>query len=90
MWAASLAGIPIQVVERARVILETLENDHVDKNGLPKVPPRRTTGKSDKQLNLFHVVEHPLIDKLREMTLEHMSPLEALEALHRMREELKA
>jgi DNA mismatch repair protein MutS len=87
---ARLAGIPIQVVERARVILETLENDHVDKNGLPKVPARRTTSKSDKQLQLFRVVEHPLIDRLREMTLERMTPLEALEALHRMREELKA
>jgi DNA mismatch repair protein MutS len=87
---ARLAGIPIQVVERARVILETLENDHVDKNGLPKVPARRTTSKSEKQLELFHVMEHPLIDRLREMTPERMTPLEALEALHRMREELKA
>jgi DNA mismatch repair protein MutS len=87
---ARLAGIPIQVVERARVILETLENDHVDKNGLPKVPARHTTGKSDKQLELFRVVEHPLIDKLREMNPERMTPLEALETLHRMREELKA
>ncbi len=85
---ARLAGIPIQVVERARVILETLETDHVDKNGLPKVPPRRTDGKRDRQLALFKVVEHPLLDKLRELNPERMTPLEALETLHRMRGEL--
>jgi DNA mismatch repair protein MutS len=86
---ARLAGIPIQVVERARVILETLETDHVDQDGLPKVPPRHSGAKSDRQLELFHVMEHPVIDKLREINPERMTPLEALETLHRMREELR-
>jgi len=87
---ARLAGIPIQVVERARVILETLETDHVDQDGLPKVPPRRSAAKSERQLALFKVVEHPLLDRLREMNPERMTPLEALETLHRMRDELKS
>jgi DNA mismatch repair protein MutS len=87
---ARLAGIPIQVVERAKVILETLETDHVDRNGLPKVPPRRNASKSEKQLELFRVIEHPVIDRLRELNPDGMTPLEALETLHRMREELKA
>ncbi len=86
---ARLAGIPIQVVDRARVILETLETDHVDKDGLPKVPPRRNANPSERQLALFQVVEHPLVDKLREMNPDRMTPLEALETLHRMRDELK-
>jgi DNA mismatch repair protein MutS len=85
---ARLAGIPIQVVERARVILETLETDHVDRDGLPTVPPRRTNSKSERQLELFHVVEHPVIDKLRELKPDRMTPLEALETLHRMQAEL--
>ena len=87
---ARLAGIPIQVVERARIILETLENDHIDKNGLPKVPPRKNPGSPERQLELFHVIEHPVMDRLRELNPERMTPLEALEALHRMREELRA
>lgn len=87
---ARLAGIPIQVVERARVILETLETDHVDGDGLPKVPPRKNAGKSDRQLQLFKVIEHPLLDKLRELDTNGMTPIQALETLHRMREELKA
>ena len=87
---ARLAGIPIQVVERAKVILETLETDHVDRNGLPKVPPRRNASKSEKQLELFKVIEHPVIDRLRELNPDVMTPLEALETLHKMHEELKA
>lgn len=86
---ARLAGIPIQVVERARVILETLETDHVDKDGLPKVPPRQSSKTTERQLALFKVLEHPLVDKLREMNPDRMTPLEALETLHRMRDELK-
>lgn len=87
---ARLAGIPIQVVERARVILETLETDHVDGDGLPKVPPRKNPGKSERQLQLFKVIEHPLLDKLRELDTDGMTPIQALETLHRMRQELKA
>jgi DNA mismatch repair protein MutS len=81
---ARLAGVPLAVVERARVILDTLEADHLDKSGKPKVPPRR----SDRQLQLFHVVEHPVLDRLREIDTDRLTPMEALQALSRMRSEL--
>jgi hypothetical protein len=41
-------------------------------------------------LELFHVMEHPVIDRLRELNPDGMTPLQALEALHKIREELKA
>ncbi|MBS0262020.1 MAG: DNA mismatch repair protein MutS [Planctomycetes bacterium] len=85
---ARLAGIPIQVVERARVILDTLESSHVDRDGVPTVPPRKTSSKGERQLELFHVIEHPVIDKLRDLKTDRMTPLEALEALNRMQAEL--
>jgi DNA mismatch repair protein MutS len=85
---ARLAGIPIQVVERARVVLETLEHDHIDRDGLPTVPARPTGAKTERQLELFHVVEHPVIDKLRELKPERMTPLEALQTLHQMQAEV--
>lgn len=86
---ARLAGIPLAVVERARVILDTLEADHLDKNGKPKVPPRPNPSKSEKQLQLFKVIEHPLLDRLREIDPNQMTPLEALQTLHKMREALQ-
>lgn len=86
---ARLAGVPLAVVERAKVILDTLESDHLDKEGRPTIPARRTSRSSDKQLQLFAPPEHPLLDSLRQIDVNQMTPLEALQTLHRMREQLK-
>ena len=86
---AQLAGVPRTVLDRAKVILKTLENDHVDDSGQTKVPERRTRKKVEKQLALFEEEEHPIIDELRQMNVNEMTPLAALQELHRLREKLK-
>lgn len=86
---ARLAGVPLAVVERAKVILATLESDHVDKDGRPKVPARQSRASQERQLQLFKVIEHPLLDSLREINLDQMTPIEALQTLHKMRDELQ-
>jgi len=82
---ARLAGVPRPVVERARVILESLEADHVDEAGRPKVPARTTRQAARKQLTLFEAEKHPVLDALRELDLDRMTPLAALEKLHALR-----
>jgi DNA mismatch repair protein MutS len=86
---ARLAGVPREVVERARVILESLEADHVDEAGRPKVPARTTRPAARKQLTLFQAERHPVLDALRELDLDRMTPLAALEKLHALREGLQ-
>jgi DNA mismatch repair protein MutS len=86
---ARLAGVPREVVERARVILDSLEADHVDEAGRPKVPARSTRPAARKQLTLFQPEAHPVLDALRELDLDRMTPLAALEKLHSLREELQ-
>ncbi|MDB5386156.1 MAG: mutS 2 [Planctomycetaceae bacterium] len=88
---ARLAGVPMDVVERARAILQTLESDHLDPEGRPKVPdrPKMVRGrKRDRQLTLFAPPEHPLIDTIKGMNLEDLTASQALETLHRWRAEL--
>jgi DNA mismatch repair protein MutS len=85
---ARLAGVPREVIDRARVILETLEADHLDETGRPKVPERATRQRAETQLSLFGPANHPLLDELREMDVDNMTPLAALEELHRLRGEL--
>jgi DNA mismatch repair protein MutS len=85
---AQLAGVPRAVLDRAKVILETLESDHVDESGKTKVPARRTQKKRELQLSLFEE-EHPIIDELRQMKVDEMTPIAALQELHRLRERLK-
>ncbi len=86
---AQLAGVPRPVLDRAKVILQTLENDHVDESGKTKVPARRTQKKRELQLALFAEEEHPLIDELRQLNVNEMTPLAALQELHRLRQQIK-
>jgi DNA mismatch repair protein MutS len=86
---ARLAGVPGSVIERARAILATLEADHLDAEGRPKVPARTTRQNRESQLSLFGTDNHPLLDEIRGLNLDQMTPLAALEKLHKLREELK-
>jgi DNA mismatch repair protein MutS len=86
---ARLAGVPRQVVERARVILESLESDHIDEKGRPKVPARATRPSARQQLTLFEPPPHPLLDEIRELDLDQMTPLAALQKLHALRDGLR-
>jgi DNA mismatch repair protein MutS len=86
---AQLAGVPRTVLERARVILQTLESDHVDDAGKTKVPERRTQKKREQQLSLFDAEEHPILGELRQLNVDEMTPIAALQELHRIRERLK-
>ena len=85
---ARLAGIPLTVVERAKVILDKLESDHHDAEGRVTIPARKQ--KSTRQLSLFAAPpEHPMVESLRSLDIDQLTPLAALQTLHKMREELK-
>ncbi|MDA1016888.1 MAG: DNA mismatch repair protein MutS [Planctomycetota bacterium] len=86
---ARLAGVPHEVIDRARVILNTLESDHLDASGKPKVPKRKSRKSDTRQKSLFGADDHPLLDSIRELDVEQMTPNAALEKLQQMRDELK-
>ena len=86
---ARLAGVPRDVVDRATVILATLENDHVDESGRTKVPARPTKSKH-RQLSLFIADEHPLLGELRNLKLDDMTPMLALQMLGQLKEQAKS
>jgi len=83
---ARLAGVPPEVIERAKEILAQLEAEHLDEEGRPKIA-RPETGKPGRelQLTLFGVAEHPLLDEIRQVDLERTTPLEAFQLLSRWR-----
>jgi DNA mismatch repair protein MutS len=85
---ARIAGVPRDVVDRAGVILASLEAEHIDEAGRPKVPERRTQSGKRQQLQLFKAPPHPMLDEIRQLDLDRMTPMAALEKLHRLREEL--
>uniref|UniRef100_A0A7C2JYP9 DNA mismatch repair protein MutS n=1 Tax=Schlesneria paludicola TaxID=360056 RepID=A0A7C2JYP9_9PLAN len=85
---AQLAGVPGDVLARARVILDTLEADHIDEAGHTKIPARSSRGKSDRQLTLFEPPPHPVLDELRQINVDELTPLAALQQLHRLQQQL--
>jgi DNA mismatch repair protein MutS len=77
---ARLAGVPKEVNARAMEILARLEQEHVSGDGRPKMARRPTRG-GDLQLTLFAPQEHPLLDRIRALELNNLTPLEALRLL---------
>jgi DNA mismatch repair protein MutS len=85
---AKLAGLPRSVLDRARTILTSLEVQHTDDQGKPRVPQRKKNSQ-EKQLLLFgETLPHPVIDQLKELNLDQMTPLDALNKLHDLRKKL--
>ncbi|QDT28132.1 DNA mismatch repair protein MutS [Gimesia panareensis] len=85
---ARLAGIPDLVIQRANQILTTLEKDHVDDSGQTTIPPRKQKQSTHQQLSLFGNTPHPVLDEIRDLNVDEMTPLAALEELYRIREQL--
>lgn len=88
---ARLAGVPREVVERAKEILAELENQHLDSQGGAKIARtgNRKRRVGDLQMTLFAPVEHPLIDQLRELDVNRLTPLEALALLQAWQAEVR-
>ena len=85
---AKIAGVPRLVTDRAATILQTLEDDHVNADGRPKVPQRETTKQRRQQKSLFEFPEDPLLEELRRLEVDNLSPMQALQELYRLRKQL--
>jgi DNA mismatch repair protein MutS len=80
---AQLAGAPASVVARAREILALLESGHhVAGERLPPPP-------DPQQLALFTPQDHPIMDDLRNLDPNRMSPIEALQWLLEVKRRLE-
>ncbi|MGI5832019.1 MAG: DNA mismatch repair protein MutS [Thermoguttaceae bacterium] len=102
---ARLAGVPRHVIRRAQTILDTLEASHLQaaRDALGGVlksvgatpfdapePPR--SGKRRKptvQFSLFGPEDHPVIDEIRSVDVENLTPLQAMTLISRWKEELE-
>ncbi len=88
---ARLAGLPEEVIERAKEILVNLEVEDLDEMGTPRLA--HTEKKSEEgevqQLNLFGAQDKRLRHWIRELDISTMTPLEALIQLNKLKEHLE-
>jgi DNA mismatch repair protein MutS len=83
---AKLAGLPNEVIERAREVLAEHENaelrltDQLASDELRPVPPA--------QLTIFTPLSQPVLERLREVDLNRLTPLEALNLLAQLKKQV--
>ncbi|HNV68375.1 MAG TPA: DNA mismatch repair protein MutS [Candidatus Ozemobacteraceae bacterium] len=80
---ARLAGLPAPLLDRAREILFELEKTEEEEVGR-MTRTLKTSEKAPLQLSLF-APEHELIEAVRNINLDHTTPLEALNLLARLK-----
>jgi DNA mismatch repair protein MutS len=85
---ARLAGIPRHVNDRAKDILAQLEIDHINKYGQSKITPPPKKSGAPIQLTLFDWGEHPVLDRIREVDLAQITPLQAMQWIEQWQREL--
>lgn len=85
-----LAGIPDDVIKRAKHILFTIENgEHTLNNSTLFTEHGAVPQNGHVQLELFHQPEHFVIEKLRKLDISKMTPLDALNCLNELKEKAK-
>jgi DNA mismatch repair protein MutS len=83
---AKLAGLPNEVIERAREVLEEHENAEI------RVTDDLAAGEMSRarssQLTIFTPLSQPVLEKLREVDLNRLTPLEALNLLAELKKQI--
>ena len=85
---ARLAGMPAAVINRAKEILVQLENGQGGR-ATKFAGEGRTLTEQPVQMGLFGNVDERLRDELRKIDVVQMTPLDALNLLHKLTEEAK-
>ena len=84
---ARLAGIPGRVIGRAKKILYRIENE--EKALAESFSDKEKMAQGPVQMNLFGKKERFFIEKLANLDISKMTPLEALNCLNELREKAK-
>ncbi|MCS7314262.1 MAG: DNA mismatch repair protein MutS [Bryobacterales bacterium] len=84
---ARLAGLPREVIERARQVLALHERS--EHSVTEVLSPRPEPASSPVQIRLFEPVSHQIAERIRRLNLDELRPIEALRLLAELQEELK-
>ncbi len=83
---ARLAGMPSDIIERAKEILHNLENGEFEEGAPRLAKSRKTQSKPEsRQFSLFEPTEDLLRQRLKKLNISAMTPLEALNLLDELK-----
>ena len=84
---ARLAGMPAAVIERAKKILASLESSRDSRGAFES--GRQEADDPPAQMALFGIADNRLREQLSRIDVSSMTPLEAMNTLYRLTEEIK-
>jgi DNA mismatch repair protein MutS len=85
---ARLAGIPREVLDRAKTILANLEANSLDIYNKPKFAPSKEKETTDAQLSIFAPKEENILKSIKELDISTLTPLDALNKLNELKKKL--
>jgi len=83
---AKLAGLPNEVVERAREVLA--EHESAEQRVTEQLASHEAQPRPPAQLTIFTPLSQPVLERLREVDLNRLTPLEALNLLAELKKEI--
>jgi DNA mismatch repair protein MutS len=84
-----LAGLPATVLGRAREVLALLEGEQLARKGGGKTGRVQRAAPAADQLALFGSAAHPVVEALKQLDPDSISPREALALLAKMVEQAR-
>jgi len=81
---ARLAGIPQQVIQRARQVLGQLQSRFQDQG----VGVARPVDLPSPPAGLFVQANRPILERLRALDIDHLAPIEAINILHQLKQQM--
>ncbi len=88
---ARLAGLPHEVISRAREVLNNLENEELDSSGTPRLAHTgRESKKPVSQIDLFNrdSEPNPVLEEIKGLDIMNMTPLQALAKIEELKRKL--
>jgi len=85
IYVAKLAGLPVEVIERAKEILANLESNELTPDRKPKIAAGKKGGAMIEQPSLFSFQYDALRETLESVNVNNLTPMEALLMLEKLK-----
>ena len=83
---AKLAGLPADVIQRAREVLA--EHETAERSAVTHLAREDRADTGPMQLTIFTPLSQKIVDRIKETDLNSISPLEALNLLHELKKQI--
>jgi DNA mismatch repair protein MutS len=92
IYVAKLAGLPGEVINRAKEVMLNLESEELTPSEIPKLAQHRNPENDEKQnqmqLDMFTQQERQIADEIKQLDVNQITPVEALNKLNELKKKI--